>query len=66
MVAGREWQPGATAFLATSLTMGLAALLRRLQEGPADLDSEWRRLVTVLAGLMAQTQGTAALATLEG
>eukprot|EP00969_Alexandrium_andersonii_P351513 15435606-Alexandrium_andersonii.AAC.1 len=65
MVAGREWRPGAPTFLATGLMVGFSALLRRLYEERSDLDTEWRRVVTLLVGLMVPTQGMAALVTIE-
>eukprot|EP00969_Alexandrium_andersonii_P358206 15450514-Alexandrium_andersonii.AAC.1 len=65
-VAGREWRPGAPTFCSTSLTIGLAALLQMVFQGAMDIGTAWRRLVTLLVGLLAQDLGAAALVTLEG
>eukprot|EP00969_Alexandrium_andersonii_P130069 5750327-Alexandrium_andersonii.AAC.1 len=46
--------------------MGLAALLQMVFQGTVDIEAAWRRLVTLLVGLLAQDLGPVALVILEG
>eukprot|EP00969_Alexandrium_andersonii_P126462 5590061-Alexandrium_andersonii.AAC.1 len=58
-LAGIGWRPGSPTLCSTGLAVGVATLLQMVLQGALDIDSAWRRLVTLLLGLIVQEAGAA-------